>query len=126
MTERAHSRTYLLLQIALAVLLCPVPAQAHGEQVVAFPLSGLLAFLAMIPIALRVRARVKAKILAMVLCFPVFVFLTWWIVARFLNPAPASLYEHFILYTVAMAVPPVLGCLSVLEILGTHSPSREK
>lgn len=126
MTERAHSRAAVQLQIALVGLLCPVSVQAHGEQVLAFPLSGFLAFLAVIPIALRVRAKLKAKVLAMLLCFPVFVFLSWWIVAGFLNPTPASLYENFFLYTLAMAVPPVLGCLAVLEILGAHSLSRDK
>jgi hypothetical protein len=112
-------RANLLIKTAMIALLFPGAAQAHGEQIMAFPLSGFLAFLVIIPILLRVRARPAVKVVTILLGFPVLVFLTWLVVIWLLNPTPSGLAGEFVAYAVLMAVPPVLGCVFLLRFLRT-------
>lgn len=114
-SDMAHRRN-LLLQTASIAVLFPVVAQAHGEQIMAFPLSGFLAFLAALPIVLRVRVRPAVKALVIFLGLPAMVFLTWAVVIWWLNPTASNLAEGFVVYTVMMAVPPVLGCLFLVRL----------
>jgi hypothetical protein len=75
---------------------------------------------------LLIPARRVVKVLTMALVLPVIVLLTWLVVGGFLNPSPASLYENFFIYTVLMAVPPVLACLFVLRVSRSCADHRGK
>lgn len=72
------------------MMLCPTAAQAHGEQLMVLPISGVLAFIAASIIVIRAHATRFAKLLTLILGFPVLTLLTWSAVATTLDPSPEA------------------------------------
>jgi hypothetical protein len=115
-------RCNLLAQAVTIAVVFPVALQAHGEQIMAFPLSGILALIVAAPIVLLVQSRLVVKVLAIFVGLPLVVFLTWAVVIWWLNPTASSLAEAFWAYAVLMAIPPVVGCVFFLRLLRRYFP----
>jgi hypothetical protein len=104
--------------ITAVFLFClPTMAFAHGEQLMALPLSGVIAIVAGIPIILALGKRNKRDKLSLPLWLILMIAMVigWFMVSVLVDPV--NFYEHFWIYTIALAVFPIGVCALVSQVM---------